>query len=60
MPRTHVLVELVCLVHFVSFSLLSIQPPLQKLRVVLRERLVAVFNLSEFELESADFIVKDL
>lgn len=48
MSGPHVLVELVGLVHFVCLRLFSVQPPLQQFRIILNERLITLFNLTQF------------
>jgi hypothetical protein len=59
-PRAHVLVELICFVHFVRFGLFGVQPALEEFGVVFREGLITVFDLAEFKLECADLVVEDL
>ena len=60
LARLHVLVELVRLVQTVHFRLFRVQPALQELCVVLREDLIAFFNLAKLELEGVDLVMEDL
>lgn len=57
---THVLIEVIRLVHLVRFGLLRVEPALEELRVVLLQDTVPLLDLSELELERADLVVEDL
>lgn len=56
MSRTHVLVEVIRLVHLVCFCLLCVEPALQEFRVVSRKDGVTLFNLAELELKGVYFV----
>ena len=56
-PRTHVLIKVVCLVHLISLGLLCIQPSLEEFSVIPSQDAVPFLYLGEFELEGVDFVV---
>lgn len=60
MSGAHVLIKGICFVHLVGLCLLCVQPPLQELGIVLLKVLITLFDLSKFQLECTDFIVKNL
>lgn len=57
MSRSHGLIELVCLVHLVGVGLLRIEPSLEEFRVVLRQGLISLLDLTQLKLQRRDLVV---